>query len=250
MTEQQTFKLGDKVAHRTFGQGVVRFGPYAPALSDEATRFLVELESHPGRHGTFDAGDLTAVPTYKHGDRVLAYGESCTVEAGPFVDKYDPDRPWYVVKNADGSHETSSESRLKPAPADEPIKVGDRVRVLEAKHAEEFHGTTGRVIRTDGTWTPRDGELHPYRVELDNGGIINARRVERITDDAPAGSIFVYNSVTYDLTAEYRDQDGDVWRLTRDADGIPLATMGDIRFACRALHGVIDEHGPLTKITD
>lgn len=49
------FKVGDKVIHRTFGPGVVRFGPYRGTITEEA--YL--LESTSGIHRGVGAGAMT-----------------------------------------------------------------------------------------------------------------------------------------------------------------------------------------------
>ena len=55
--------------------------------------------------------------------------------------------------NADGAHESSGERYLTPAPAEEPIKVGDRVRMLADDplvRTGEFVGKVGRVSGISG----------------------------------------------------------------------------------------------------
>ncbi|MFD0276195.1 phiSA1p31-related protein [Kitasatospora sp. NPDC127111] len=244
MTEQM-FKVGDKVNHCSYGAGVVRFGPFAPVATDEACRYLVELESHHGRHGMFDRDSLTARPAFEIGAAVVVDGERCTVAAGPFRDRYESSRPWYVVENPDGSHETSAVRYMTPAPADEPVKIGDRVRVVEAAYAEELIGHVGRVTAIDGSWTPRGGELHPFTVEFPDGGRISARRVERV-DEAP--ETYIYRYTTYDLTASYRDRDGDVWHFTGLADAAGCPKVSLTRGTGRPLSEIIDNFGPLTRV--
>ncbi|MFD8315920.1 phiSA1p31-related protein [Kitasatospora purpeofusca] len=249
MTEQ-TFKVGEIVTHEEMGPVVIRSEPFAWIYGRES-RYVVEVSegSRAGKHVAVISSRLSAA-TFERGATVLVDGERCTVKAGPFVDKFAPARPWYVVENADGSHETSAASFLTLASVDEPITVGDRVRVLEAKHAEEEHGKLGRVIRTDGTWTPIGGGLHPYRVELDDGGTIEVRRVERVADE-PA-STFTHDGVTYDLTASYRDRDNDMWSFTGSTNvhGRPLVSMFADRSGGRSLGSVVEAYGPLTKVTD
>ncbi|MFJ9694913.1 phiSA1p31-related protein [Kitasatospora sp. NPDC101183] len=251
----QEFKVGDKVTHRIFGDGEVRLGPYSSVFAGTDPGYTVEITtgSLAGRVGHCRAADLTLRPDFEHGATVLVDGERCTVTAGPFRDRYEADRPWYVVENPDGSHETSAARHMTLAPTvDTSVKVGDRVRVLEAMHAEEQHGKLGRITDTDAAWTPHNGEVHPYRVALDGGGFILARRVERVGD---APETYTYRGVVYDLTAAYRDQDGDVWRLSvdeRHPNGSPLAALRVSGFHPHgsSLAGVVNQYGPLTRVTD
>ncbi|MFB7671314.1 phiSA1p31-related protein [Kitasatospora purpeofusca] len=247
---EQTFKIGETVTHEEMGPVVIRSAPFAWIYGRES-RYVVEVTegSRAGKHVAIIASRLSAA-AFEHGAAVLVAGERCTVAGGPFVDKFAPARPWYVVENADGSHETSAAHLLTLASVDEPIEVGDRVRVLEAKYAESEHGKLGRVVRTDGTWTPRDGGLHPYQVELDEGSTIEVRRVERVADE-PA-STFTHDGVTYDLTASYRDRDNDLWSFTgsTNAYGRPLVSMFADRSGGRSIGSVVEAYGPLTKVTD
>lgn len=60
-----------------------------------------------------------------------------------------------------------------------------------------------------------------------------------------------YRGVTYDVAARYVDKDGDVWRFQRLADGVVRGrwTDGPIAWHHAGLSEVVDEMGPLTKVT-
>ncbi|MFE5159117.1 hypothetical protein ACFRNT_11395 [Streptomyces sp. NPDC056697] len=104
----------------------------------------------------------------------------------------------------------------------EPIKVGDRVRVVYAKHAEEDHGKMGTVTSTAGTWTPRGDRLHRYDVRLDSGSEIHAADVEKVVDDT-----YVYDGVTRA-------------RLAVHVEGPHAESL--------TLSQVVNAYGPLTRV--
>ncbi|MFF6928325.1 phiSA1p31-related protein [Streptomyces californicus] len=68
---------------------------------------------------------------------------------------------------------------------------------------------------------------------------------------APAADTFEYNGVVYDLGAQYRDQDGDVWSFTGrlSGDGIPRATCIGNASSVATIAMIADSCGPLTKVT-
>jgi len=64
---------------------------------------------------------------------------------------------------------------------DSPIKVGDRVKILEAYCAEQYVGEMGVVTSVTDTWHCAAGP-HPYRVHRDGGtGELHVKRVERVS---------------------------------------------------------------------
>jgi hypothetical protein len=75
-----------------------------------------------------------------------------------------------------------------PAPEELPeahvFAVGDRVRVLQASHADDMIGSTG-VIAALGDHVFELTILHPYLVQLDEGSNVYAARVELIEAAAP-----------------------------------------------------------------
>ncbi|WP_030695065.1 phiSA1p31-related protein [Streptomyces albidoflavus] len=94
------------------------------------------------------------------------------------------------------------------------VKVGDRVRILEAPGAERFHGRVGTVLSVLGSH-PTD--LCTCSVTVEGcGTLIWATKVGPTT--------YTVDGTAYDLSAEYRDTSGDVWFFTgeRNGAGVPL----------------------------
>ncbi|MEU5361118.1 phiSA1p31-related protein [Streptomyces albidoflavus] len=68
------------------------------------------------------------------------------------------------------------------------------------------------------------------RQTIQAGDGANGRIYEAMTEDlivnevTPEPATYTHNGVTYDLTSEYRDGDGDYWHFTggRTEDGVPL----------------------------
>ncbi|MFE1089568.1 phiSA1p31-related protein [Streptomyces albidoflavus] len=109
------------------------------------------------------------------------------------------------------------------------VKVGDRVRILEAPGAERFHGRVGTVLSVLG---PHPTDLCTYSVTVEGcGTLIWATKVEHATEPAT----YTVDGTAYDLSAEYRDAAEDVWFFTgeRNEDGVPLMTcrLNDTRYA-------------------
>lgn len=280
MTET-TFKVGDKATHESFGKGEITYGPFTnPA---HGSRYL--LKDADGNEYAVRGLYLTAAPTFEVGDKVRDGGDEYIIKAGPFKGYSE----WYAVADAEGRELQANADTLTAVPAPEPVKVGDRVRVVLAKHAEEYHGKAGTVTSVSGTWAP-DGELHAYRVRVDGVGALDVAKVEKLPADGVApepvkvgdrirvtvdganlamvskGDVFTVDrltergirttstprrstgwfftpenfekitdadtftedGVTYDLTAQYRDKDGDRWDFSADllgSDGTPRARM-------------------------
>ncbi|MFI6444690.1 phiSA1p31-related protein [Kitasatospora sp. NPDC050543] len=241
---EQTFAAGDKVE---WGSRDLRYVIDAgPFKGHRGPYFIVHAEGAE-RQYTANAADLTVLPAFEIGARVVHDGEPCTVTAGPFVDKYDPARSWYVVENADGSHETSSVNYLTAAPADEPIKADDRVRVLE-DHPSGSQLSAGDVVTVTAVY--HAGTAHEYygTARADGGWYVKASEVERADDS----NTFTHDGVTYDLDAEYCDGDGDHWQFSADtlhSDGTPLMGMnGMTAWSHSSLQYVLTSYGPLRKV--
>ncbi|MFJ5103209.1 phiSA1p31-related protein [Streptomyces sp. NPDC088554] len=242
------FKVGDKVEHPTGGTCTVRYGPYRTRWNPD----LYLLEMADGTH--FDADDLEVsapLPAFAVGDKAKMAGETEPVEiiGGPYKNRY---RVWFAVK-AEVGDATASEGDLTALPAPDPIKAGDRVRVTDDDGAHQFVGRIGRVVKLNS-----DASRLPYRVQFGDGrgfhgeenGHWNCVAVERVTDT------YEYDGVTYDVDAQYRDSDGDVWFFKRMPDG---AVRGEYRASTSTYEPHIDNfsetletaaimHGPLLKV--
>ncbi|MFE5828705.1 phiSA1p31-related protein [Streptomyces sp. NPDC056508] len=233
MTE---FKVGDKATHEGFGDVEITYGPYTNAFG--STRFLARREN--GCEVAVDPGSMTITPKFAVGDKVTTGRAEFTVEAGPFQGYGE----WYAVRQGDGKVVSSAGlgAFTKVEPARE-IKVGDRVRILTtgARGASVVAGEIYTVRYVDPGEVQVDGSGHADRWYLDPGD------VELLTE--PPADTETVDGVVYDLSARYRDRDGDVWHFKRFGDdvrggiGRTPTSAGDgdsLRFA----HG----YGPLIKI--
>ncbi|MFF9525395.1 phiSA1p31-related protein [Streptomyces achromogenes] len=240
MTER--FEVGQKVKHNVRGDAEVTYGPYTNTFGQ--VHYVVRLAS--GRELDATADQLSAIPEppkFSVGDKVTSFGDKYTILAGPFQGHTE----WYVVEDEDGKAMTADPNDLVRHDP-EPIKVGDRVRVLRATYAEECHGLTGTVDNVDCDVT-LDGISHPYHVNLDGrSGGVYASSVEPV--DEPAADTYEYDGVTYDLSARYRDKDGDVWSFTgKRRASVPTVTMtGDVD-NWNTIELIARNYGPLTRVT-
>ncbi|MGW2950751.1 phiSA1p31-related protein [Streptomyces eurythermus] len=245
MTER--FEVGQKVKHGTYGrEGVVTYGPFKSTFGEDS--YLVRKDN--GTEATWFGRNMSVVPEPPKltvGDKARgAYsGVVYTVEAGPFDDN---GYIWYATREPSGAVGYNSADDLEPVDEPEPIKVGDRVRVVRATWADECRGLTGTVDSIDHDFH-LDGTPHPYHVALDGRASgVHASSVERI--DEPAADTYKYNGVVYDLSARYRDKDGDVWRFERRPDGIVRGVWTNrdiVDYDCK-LDEVADDCGPLTRV--
>lgn len=108
------FKVGDKVKHDLWGEGRVSFGPFhAPDHSGQC--YLVENSER--KHFVGSETLLSAVPRFEVGQKVTftysPIGELFEVVAGPFPSE-DGVEPFYVIKDRDGAHDTSSDHHMVP----------------------------------------------------------------------------------------------------------------------------------------
>ncbi|MET9126932.1 phiSA1p31-related protein [Streptomyces sp. NPDC004528] len=311
----ETFEVGQKVEHNVRGEVEVSYGPFTDTFGRR--HYVVRLES--GREQDVTALQLSAIPEtpkFSVGDVVTLTtrrGAKATVEYGPFDDRDvylvklvdepadedevrtftalasvmradEPikvgdkvrvtdddgggacrfnglvgtvmtvhpsyDRLRYLVEFGDGrGHHGDLNGRWNCAAVervDDGVKVGDRVRVIAASFASETHGKVGTVEEADST-EKFDGIPHPFLVRFGRpSDTVYASKVERIDGDT-----HTYNGVTYDLTAQYKDCDGDVWRLGRVA-GAVRGRMAHLMQApiesSRTLNSIIDSYGPLTRV--
>jgi hypothetical protein len=187
--------------------------------------------------------------SFKVGDKLVA---------GPFKSGYHGENIW-VVEKPDGTHMTPTENSLtKVSPVADEIRVGDRVRILHATYAGRTHGMTGTVTSSAEVFRQDVRDHHPYCVRLDAGGSVYVRDLEKIDDPS---TTYTHAGVTYDLTARYRDRDGDTFELSTEqrstdatedgnADGTPLGRYSDSRYWAWSLAEVARCYGPLTRIDD
>jgi hypothetical protein len=242
-----TFEVGQKVEHLSHGEVEVTYGPFRGRYTP--TAYLLKLED--GRETVGSASQLTAIPEapkFAVGDVVslaTRAGAKATVEYGPF-----DDGDVYVVKLVDAPAYvddprtfTAMAHVMTKVDEPEPVKVGDRVRVVAASYAESVHGQIGSVTAV-GDLRTYDGIPHRYAVSVD-GMKIYASEVERVEDE----NTYTHDGVTYDLSATYNDRDDEPWTFERFG--------GEVRGGCNGftpspmsetLEGVVSLYGPLTRI--
>ncbi|MFD9442126.1 phiSA1p31-related protein [Streptomyces sp. NPDC060001] len=242
-----TFEVGAKVEHRTFGAGEVAFGPFEHSTGQN--HYLIKQEG--GKHALVVAEALSLSAKFKVGDKVSQYGSTYTIHAGPFRGNAE----WYAVEASDGKilHSTERALTLVIEPAkNEPVKVGDRVRVVKDDsmvRVGEFVGKIGIVQRLNS----RSSRL-PYDVKFDVGQGArheswNVAEVEKLDDPTTV----THDGITYDLTARYKDRDGDTWALRRDPDDesqvqMQMTPVVSGAWSGYTLGGVVRSYGPLRKI--
>jgi hypothetical protein len=132
----QTFKVGDKVAHRSFGAGEIAFGPYADASG--TGNYVMKQEG--GVHYVVSAGNLSLVAKFNVGDKVRSYGDDYTVLAGPFRGYTE----WYVVEDEDG--------KAMSATADD----------LTAVESTNTYAHDGVVYDLDARYRDRGGDVWAF----------------------------------------------------------------------------------------
>lgn len=243
MTE--TFEVGQKVKHSTYGDVEVTYGPFRGRFTP--TAYLVRRAD--GREGVAAVGSLSVIPEtpkFALGDKVRAGFTSeytATIIAGPFTSRHG-DGAFFIVEDEDGKHGFPTEATLTKVVEPEPVKVGDRVRVVKddlMSRPGEFIGKVGNVLEVGNRIRP---EL-TVRVKLDSGHIWWVAEVERVEDE----NTYIHDGVTYDLTARYRDVDGDEWRFARFGDAVRAAAYGYAPDENSQLaDGVLARWAPFTRI--
>jgi ribosomal protein L21E len=248
----ETFEVGQKVTIHGDVEAEITYGPFRSTYGTY-TGYVVRIGETERLQRAGDLSAVPVIPKFSVGDVVnltTRPGAKATVEYGPF-----DDRDVYVVKLIDEPADdnprtfTALASVMKPL---EPAKVGDRVRVVrdsDGYRSGQFVGRVGVLERVDeySTDLPNlvrfgDGKgLHG-----DDNGRWWCAQVERVADDE---NTYTYDGITYDLTAKYRDKDGDVWEFGARREN------GEPRVYCSAsgyddLETVLDAYGPLTRITD
>ncbi|MDX2575929.1 phiSA1p31-related protein [Streptomyces scabiei] len=239
-----TFKVGDKVVNSVFGPGEIVYGPY------DGTHYF--MKGSDGGHHTVSETLLRPAAKFSVGDTVEgAYsGSKYTIEAGPFFSPIE----WYATKDAHGNVGHNRVAVLRPVavdePKDEPIKVGDVVRV-------PMNGLAGADVKAgDLLVVRRVGGLGDLRVHAAPGArqadwYFQSDEVERIDADKVA----VHDNVAYELGVKYLDSDRngrDAWRFERRPNGEVRGTCdnnGDASIGDRStkLADVVNHYGPLTR---
>lgn len=239
-----TFKVGDKVKHDMHGEVELAFGPVNfPSFTGG---WLVKLED--GDHAVTTPGALSPIAKFKVGDqaRGVTTRQTYTIDAGPFFDPTE----WYVARK-DNGNATSIHARnliaVEPAAAD-TIKVGDVVRISR-------NGLQGADVKEGDLLVVKYvGDAGDLRVHSAPGAhqatwYFHLTNVQKV----PADEVTVHDGKVYDLTATYRDKDGDAWKIRRnpeDADEVQaqMTPIESDSWGHYTLGGLVRMYGPLRKI--
>lgn len=242
------FKVGDKIEHRTFGKGEVAFGPFDHYSGPD----FYLMRDEDGKHALATGDGMALAAKFKVGDRVKSFAATYTVEAGPFFAPAE----WYAVKSdrTGGVMQGRAEelSLVAPEPAkDEAVKVGDVVRILK-DGAFLADVKAGDLFEVEEVYTDSWGD-EEQRIKVDAGpGALLDRWTFRPQDfeKVAADKVAVVDGKIYDLTARYRDNDGDVWRFERLPDGDVRGNWhGDnIDRFDSLLSDAVTDCGPLTRV--
>ncbi|MEV7855142.1 phiSA1p31-related protein [Streptomyces sp. NPDC088183] len=253
MSEQQTFKVGDKVIHSVFGPGEIAFGP--AEFSTSALGYILKCANGVHKVASIPAS-MTLAPAFTVGDVVTIRtrrNARATVEYGPFEGE-----DVYVVKLVDPPADPADRrtftalARVMTKVDDEPdiVPVGTRVRIDRAAFAREGRGHVGVVLSNTETWCGvTDDDVHRYTVQLDGGTRLYVAELTPIDELADT---FEHDGIVYDLSARYTDTDGDTWRFARVGGEV----CGEYEPVCSingyspTLAFVVRSFGPLTKVTD
>lgn len=238
------FKVGDKVTHRTFGAGEIAFGPFEHSTGPD--HYLMKDEY--GRHSLAVGEAMQIVAKFSVGDVVSSFGDTHKVVAGPFRGPY---ATWYAVEDKDGDVVSALEDDLKAVePAkDEPLKPGDVIRI--PRDGLQFADVKAGDLLVVEEATPRDVTVHAAPGARQLMWYFDLERVERVD---PA-TVAVVDTVAYDLSARYRDREGDYWRFERRADGSVRGNCSTYPlYAVRiyddgdTLEEAVRRYGPLTRV--
>ncbi|MEU1200151.1 phiSA1p31-related protein [Streptomyces sp. NPDC005813] len=246
----ETFEVGQKVRHGSFDEdGEIKFGPFRKAGTYLTGYYLVDFGDGACREtrGTW----LSAIPEppkFAIGDKVrLPYGaREGSLVAGPFRSRHSG-RTFWVMETADGKHEAPSEVNLTKVTEPAPIEVGDRVRVLKDDPVVCTGAYVGKIGIVQQVGGCRRKPL-TYRLDFGDGDVWWVEDVERV-EAAQDEDVYTHAGVTYDLTATYRDRDGDDWTFKRFGDEVRGGMNGTAPLAnTRTLDSVVAAYGPLTRI--
>nr|WP_159059622.1 phiSA1p31-related protein [Streptomyces antibioticus] len=188
---------------------------------------------------TFAVGDVVTLATRS--------GAKATVEYGPF-----DNRDVYVVKLLDppanpDDPQTFTAMAHAMTKVVEPVKVGDRVRVVKGDDTTKFVGQVG-VLKQDD-----EGDRLRYLVEFGDGSGYHGdpngqwwcQVVERVEDE----NTYTHDGVTYDLTATYNDRDNEPWTFKRFGDEVRGGCNGyQPSTVTEPLENVVALFGPLTRV--
>ncbi|MYR43101.1 phiSA1p31-related protein [Streptomyces sp. SID5910] len=250
------FKVGDKVEHRTFGKGEIVFGPFEHSAGPD--HYLMK-QDYNGAPFTLAVGEaMTPAAKFTVGDKVKGAfsGTVFTIAGGPFR---NGGNEWYATRTASGDVTSNGAGVLvavDPEPAqDKDVKVGDVVRILED---EAFNADVkaGDLFVVKALTTDFYGTEIRVKVDAEAGARMTqwAFRPQDF-EKVAADKVAVVDGKVYDLSARYRDQDGDYWTF-KDVAGIVRGhcagsnrdTSAYIGAYSDTLSDAIASYGPLVRV--
>jgi hypothetical protein len=261
------FAVEDKVTSHAFqGQeSVIVAGPFMNRFR-ASTFWVVERE---GKHASLPEYTLTKVtvpePT-KIGDRVRVVYDSDGYRSGQYVGLVgvlerviENDELRYLVRFGDGSatHGDKLNGRwyCKEVERDEgdanTHEYNGVTYDLSAKY-EDVEGDVWRLKRVGDVVRARlndDGEA-PTAESFSLEYVANRwAPLTRVEDS----NIYVHGGVTYDLSATYRDKDGDRWNLRRNPESTDevqaqMRPLDEDEWGHYTLRTLVTMYGPLTRV--
>lgn len=251
MTE--TFEVGQRVKHGVHGEMEITYGPFEGSFSRVVYLARKDGETKERVTAPQTLSAIPEPPKFAVGDKVRGtYARTpYIIEAGPF---FNGDYEWYAVKDEKGNVSNGGALALE-AVETEPVKVGDRVRVVK----DDPNSRTGQYVGMVGTlkMVQETSAYLPYLVEFGNGSGIhgdkvngrwNVAEVERVDDDR---NTVIIDGTSYDLTAKYRDNEGDVWTFERLPNGDVRGDYGDdaeVTEYSSFMESIVRNYGPLTRV--
>ncbi|MFF9525396.1 phiSA1p31-related protein [Streptomyces achromogenes] len=249
-----TFKAGDKVRVFDSKMGEVVYGP-ARSTFGSHTGYVVKVGGEDVWYKSHDLSAVPETPKFAVGDKARgAYsGVLYTIEAGPF---HDNEYIWYATREPSGAVGHNSAADLK-AVDPEPVKVGDRVRIVKddpTYRTGDFVGVVGILREIED-----DGRIMPYKVELpaDAPETLYGRWWCAAVERVDAEDTYEHGGVAYDLSARYRDRDGDYWTFKRHNGQVlgeyatsNVDSSGCITEYSSSLAYVVRNYGPLTRVSN
>ncbi|MEU3986112.1 phiSA1p31-related protein [Streptomyces sp. NPDC026672] len=236
------FKTGDKVKHRSWGAGEIAYGPYLRDGSMD--NYLMKRED--GEHRFVDSEDMTLNGKFSVGDKVRGHGTEYTVKGGPF---FGPVYEWYAIEDARGTDYSINAGSLTLAEstpdADEALKPGDVIRIPTA-------GLAGADVEEGDLLVVKEIDAYGNPVaHAAPGARMDEWWFQSGTVERFAGNTYVHDGIVYDLSAKYRDNEGDVWKFSgRLRGGVPNIYMHNPNNLWDTIASIADAYGPLTRVND
>ncbi|MFG2292022.1 phiSA1p31-related protein [Streptomyces sp. NPDC048603] len=176
---------------------------------------------------------------YKVGDEVRFRDAPGTVDQGPYESAGLRGTVCVVLMTGgpdEGRALAVKVSELEPASV--VFAKGDRVRV--GRDGDAFIVEAGPYAGHHGPW---------YALRDRDDKVFPSAGTSPILTLVSRGAMCEHEGVTYDLTARYRDRDGDVWRFERQPDGSVLGAHGSgaITPYSDSLSYAVSVYGPLHK---